>query len=141
MIDQKTTSHQSQIRPDLPEEQEHEVSLGTEVHGAVYVIAGAAYLWMLLIAWIAFSSPTGADLDLGFVTVIFAVFMGLAVLAYSVAHSHLHKRLPAWDEFVSSRISIATGAVQGWEMGVQIMIIPIALALAATALGIVYALT
>ena len=128
-------------RADMPEDQEHEVSLGTEVHGAVFLIAGLAYGWVLLVAWFAFGQNNAVHLDLSIVTVIFAVFMGVAGLAYGVAHTHLHKKLPSWDEFVWSKISVATGAISGWEAGLQIMIIPMALAVAATIFGIIYAFT
>lgn len=127
-------------RADMPEDQEHEVSLGTEVHGAVYLVAGLAYSWVLFVAWFAFGNDN-AILNLSIVTVIFAVFMGVAGLAYGVAHAHLHKKLPSWDEFVGSKISVATGVISGWEAGLQIMIIPLALAVAATIFGIMYAFT
>ena len=130
-----------QQRPELPEDQEHEVSLGNEIHGSIYFVAGLAYIWFMLVAWFVFSANGGIDYNLAIATLIVTIFMGLALLSYTVARSHLHRRLPTWDEFVTSKIPVATGSLSGWEAGLQIMIIPLALGFAATALGLVFALT
>jgi hypothetical protein len=69
------------------------------------------------------------------------MMMGLPMLAYLVSRSHLTKKLPAWDEFFNTRVETATGKMIGWQAAIEITVIPLALALGATLIGIVWMLT
>lgn len=136
-----TAEHPSDHHNERPEEAQHDVGVGVEMHGAVYIVMGLAYAWIMVMAWIAFGWNVGVDLDLSFASLVIAVMIGLPLLVYTVARAHLKKSGLTWDEFFNSRVEIATGSLKGWQAGLEIAVIPVALAFGATLIGIVWLLT
>lgn len=128
-------------RHEHPEEQQHDIGVGTEVHGAVYIVAGLAYAWIMFMAWVAFGRNAGAYLDLSFASLIIAVMMGLPLIVYAVARPHLKEQRPSWNDFFDAPVETATGEIVGWQAGIEIAIIPIVLAFGATLIGVVWMLT
>lgn len=126
---------------ELPEELQHDVGVGTEIHGAIFVVAGLAYIWLMTVAWVSFGLTGYADLDLSVASVIFVMIMTITLLVYVIARSHLTRKLPAWDEFFKGNVDTHTGPVPGWQAGLEIAMIPIVLAFSATLIGIVWMLT
>lgn len=114
---------------------------GGELPKAVYRTVFAAYLWMLIAAWIAFGTHATADINLGIATVVMAVFTAIPWLIYVTATHHKPAHSENAVHFVASRLDTATGSLSGGEAWLQIAIIPLALAIAATAFGLVYMLT
>ena len=113
---------------------------GSEFPRAVYASIGAAFVWMLAAAWLAFGTNTGTDLDLVIIGVLFAVFLGIPVILARVAK--LWWRMPQSPQkpFLSSQVDTATGDMPAGQAWIEVLIIPVALALAATLIGAVYML-
>jgi hypothetical protein len=113
---------------------------GSEFPRVVYASIGAAFVWMFAAAWLAFGTNTGTDLDLVIIGVLFAVFLGIPVILARVAR--LWWRMPQSPQkpFLSSHVDTATGDMPAGQAWIEVLIIPGALALAATLIGAVYML-
>jgi hypothetical protein len=107
---------------------------GAELPGAMYLTALLAYVWMLTAAWLAFGSSEESDLNLGVVSVLTIVMFALPILIVRTATRRLSKRSPNSSNLVGT----ATGDLPMSEACVQILLLPLALALAATAFGLTY---
>lgn len=129
-MDQRVANNDS-ANNDLP---------GGELPVAVYRTVLAAYVWMMLAAWIAFGAHATADINLGIATVVMVVFTAIPCLIYVTATHHKSAGQESTQHFVSSQLDTATGWLSGREAWLQIAIIPLALAVAATAFGAVYVL-
>ncbi len=112
---------------------------GDELPPAVYRTVIVAFAWMILAAWLAFGGATGTDLDLAVATVLCTVFLAIPVILRRTATNQLQKSHRLAKQFLESRVDIATGTVSGTEVWLQVVLIPVALALAATLIGGVYA--
>jgi hypothetical protein len=64
------------------------------------------------------------------------VFFALPVLVRLTAANQARKTREPSGDFLSSRVETATGTISGASAWVQVLIIPLALALAATLIGI-----
>lgn len=111
---------------------------GRELHSAVYISVLAAYAWMLMAAWISFGEPGRPDLVLSVATVIFIVFFAPPVICFRMAWKRVGARPPTWIEFVSSSVETATGRMSAAEAWLQILLVPCALAVAATLIGLAH---
>ena len=109
---------------------------GAEFPVAVYVSVFIAFAWIVVASWLAFADGDDADLALGFAAVLTIVFFALPVLVRLTAASHSSKTRDARGDFLSSRVETATGSLSGASAWLQVLIIPLALALAATLIGI-----
>ncbi len=107
---------------------------GSELPPAVYVSVLAAFAWILLASWVAFAGDGDADLALSFVIVLALVFFALPILVYVTAKHR--SRAPAVEgDFLSSRVETWTEMLTGASAWLQVLLIPAALALAATLIG------
>ena len=112
---------------------------GDEFPTTVYRSIVIAFAWMMVAAWLAFGSARGTDLDLAIATVLFAVFLALPIIMHrTAANRQSHEPQPDPQRFRSSQVEIATGTLSGHEAWLEVLLIPIALALAATLIGGVY---
>ena len=109
---------------------------GSELPPFVYVTVFAAFAWILLASWVAFAGDADADLPLSFVVVLALVFFGLPILVYLTA-KHLARKQAAQGDFLSERVQTWTETIGGGNAWLQILLIPAALALAATLIGAV----
>ena len=110
---------------------------GAELPVAVYISVFAAFAWIVLASWLAFGNGADAELALGFAGVLTVVFFALPVLVYLTAAAHRHGRREKTHGFGASRVETATGTLSGASVWLQIVLIPAALALAATLIGAV----
>lgn len=108
---------------------------GGEFPAAVYISAFAAFLWVVLAALIAFANGSDADLALGMAAVLTIVFFALPVLIRLTSRSHPRTARVEQGDFLSRRVETATGSLSGGSAWLQIVLIPAALALAATLIG------
>jgi hypothetical protein len=115
---------------------------GEEFSRAVYRAIVAAFGAILVISWLAFggNGDGDADLALGIATVLTVVFFALPILLRKTAAARLLRGPAQHDSFLHSRVEVATGTLGGAEVWLQILIIPLALAFAAAAIGAVYAI-
>jgi len=108
---------------------------GAELPVAVYVSVFAAFAWIVLASWLAFANDADADLSLGIAGVLTVVFFALPVLIRLTAMAHPRARQEKPHDFLASRVETATGTLSGASAWLQIVLIPAALALAATLIG------
>jgi hypothetical protein len=110
------------------------------VHPIVVKIALAALLWFLAVTWLAFAGSGGVDIDLTVVTLFFAVFFTLFLLlaSFSVADPRWPTRDTSLREFLTSKVGLATGEESGRDVLIEIALVPVVLAFAATLIGLAW---
>jgi hypothetical protein len=111
---------------------------GGEFPKVVYGSVVAAFVFLVLAAWATFGGSEDADLALAFATVVTIVFLALPILVRRTAAVRSTHQPTAPNDFLHSRVEIATGALTGAEVWLQILIIPTVLACAAVAIGAVF---
>ncbi len=114
---------------------------GGELPRAVYRSVIAAFAWMILVSWITFGTNREADYTLALASVLMVVFLAIPVLIYVTASHHMKGPQETLDHFLSTPVETATGSMSGAQAWIEIAIIPVALALAATLIGLVYILS
>jgi hypothetical protein len=114
----------------------------TGVHPVVVEIAIGATVWFLLVTWLSFAEGRGIDRDLVVVTLFFVMFFALFLLTASfAAHDpRWHLRNTSFREFLRSDVGTATGTMRGRDVLLEIALVPVSLALAATVIGLVVVL-
>jgi hypothetical protein len=112
----------------------------TGVHSAVAKVALAATIWFLLVTWLSFAWGRETDFVLVVVILFFAFFLGLFLLAASFSAKDVRwpVRETNFREFLGSDIRIGSGTLPGREVLIQIALLPVALALAATFIGLAW---
>jgi hypothetical protein len=110
---------------------------GAELPGFLYTSVLAAYLWIMLASWLAFAGDVDADLALGIAAVLAVVFFSLPLVIRRIAVASVHQRPQASRDFLAAPVETATGPLPGSSAWLQILIVPLALALAATLIGTV----
>jgi hypothetical protein len=110
------------------------------VHPIVVKIALAAVLWFLAVTWLAFAGSGGVDIDLTIVTLFFAIFFTLFLLlaSFSVADPRWPTRNTSVREFLTSDVGLATGTESGRDVLIEIALVPVVLAFAATLIGLAW---
>jgi hypothetical protein len=119
----------------LPESQR----TGEELHPKVYTSVVLAFAWIVGIAWLDFGFERSTESAwLATVPVVIAiVFFNVPFILRHAngARPRGHKHM---EDFLWSDLETATGRLRGWEAYVQIMTIPLSLALAATLFGLIW---
>lgn len=112
----------------------------TGVHPISVEIVLAAALWFLAVTWVSFARGGEVDLDLVVVTFFFAFFFALFLLtaSYAIKDPRWHLRETSFGEFLKSNVGTATGRMRGRDVLIEITMVPVLLALAATAIGLVW---
>ena len=128
----RTNQSPSEIETTVP---------GDEFPVVVYQSIVIAFAWMMIAAWLAFGGATGTDLDLAIATVLCTVFLAIPIIMHRTACNRLQRPHSVSKQFLSSRVDIATGSISGAEAWLQVILIPAALALAATLIGVVFVVT
>jgi hypothetical protein len=124
---------------DQPAEQKVPGELpGGELPSAVYRSVAIAFIWGALAAWLAFGRARGVDFDLSIGLIIFIMAAALPWIIRKTASHHISAEKTEVRPFLNSDVDTATGPLSGRQIWIQILIIPAALALAATLLGMVY---
>lgn len=108
-----------------------------EFPNAVYISVTAAFVWMILVACIVFGSGGQPVIPVALVTFILALVVAF-VLFNRLGKRRQTDRKEPLNRFLSAEVNIATGSVSGREAWIEVAIIPVALALAATLLAIIY---
>lgn len=111
----------------------------TGIHPIVVRIAVGAVLWFLAVMWIAFSGR-GTDLDLVIVTLFFATFFTLFLLTatFSAGDPRWPTKRTSLREFLNSKVGLATGTESGRDVLIEIALVPVTLAFAATLIGLAW---
>jgi cytochrome bd-type quinol oxidase subunit 1 len=115
----------------------HGPTLAREFPLGIYLSVVGAYTWLLIAAWLFFGRSGWTDFELAFVSIILLILFGLPAIAIRVAWSRSEDKGKPWADFLFSTVDTATGPLSGGEAWLQILVIPLILALAATAIEIV----
>jgi hypothetical protein len=128
-----------QDRGGASERSGYRSGFGEELPVAVYQSILLGFAGMLAVAWLTFGRTTGTDLDLGVVSVLCAVFLLLPLIMHRVAAARAARDQPDLHRFLAAPFETATGPLSPREAWLQVALIPVALAVAAVAIGGVYA--
>ena len=124
-----------------PKRSAYDEAPGSEIPSAVYVTLIVAFLWMGGIAWLFFHGPGYTDLDLLEATLLVVIMLGLPVLLVKMADRKKaadHALHAGPEKPNTGKIDIFTETLPEGEAALQIVIIPLTLALGATLFGLVY---
>jgi hypothetical protein len=113
---------------------------GSEFPSILYISIAGAFAWMLGAAWLAFGTSAGTDLDLAMVTVLGIVFIGIPAAMHHTAGTRFQWTPKRMAGFLSTHVDTWTGPMPAKQAYLEVMLIPTALAVAATLIGGVYML-
>jgi hypothetical protein len=108
---------------------------GAELPPFVYLSVLAAFAWVMLASWLAFARDGDAALALAVAIVLGIVFFALPIVVHRVAVAHSSAGHERAHDFLSAPVETATGPLPGAGAWLQVLLIPLALALAATLIG------
>lgn len=126
-----TTGDDAPTRIEMP---------GHEFPTSVYLSIIGAFAWMLATAWLAFSAADGTDLDLGMVTVLTLMFFGIPLAMHHTSVRSASDVPKSMRQFMHASVDTYTGEMPARQAWLEVVMIPVALALAATLIGTVYVL-
>jgi hypothetical protein len=113
---------------------------GAEFPNFVYVSVLVAFAWIMLASWLAFAGEMDARLPLGIAIVLALVFFALPVIIHHVAVTRTRDKPVVTHDFLSAPVDTATGPLRGSSAWLQVLMIPLSLALAATLIGAAFLL-
>lgn len=145
----RETATEQPHRPEPPSNRPVEASSAesTEaaeagVHPMTTKIALGAAAWFLVVTWFSFAWGEEIDFLLVIVILFFAMFFTLFLLtaSYSAHDPRWPVRETGFREFLASDIGIGEGTMRGRDVLIGILLIPVALAFAATLIGLAWVL-
>jgi hypothetical protein len=107
------------------------------VHPSITDVALMAVAWTVGVVWILFSHGYYAPLMFGVVTLLAVIFVVLPFILFRLGRKGDAPPPPAFLEWADGQLDTATGPIDGREAAIMILLIPIALAVGMTALGLV----
>ncbi len=117
---------------------------GAEFPTFVYVSVLAAFAWIMIASWLAFAQDMDAALALGIAIVLGIVFFALPIIIRHAATAFTHAKPKAAGDlsgdFLTAPVDTATGPLPGASAWLQVLLIPLTLALAATLIGAAFLL-
>ena len=129
----------SMDKTGAPQIEAGETDLQPEVrlHPVAVEIGIGAGLWFVAMAWLDFARYGEIDYLLAIVTLFFVMFFTLFLLtaSYSAHDPRWPSRDTSFREFLRSSFGTATGSMRGREVLIEIALLPLALAFAATLIG------
>ena len=111
---------------------------GVEPPAGIYRTIVAVYAWMLLVAWLDFSRTVEASWLAAVAIIIGIVRFGIPFLLRRTNRASARVSQRGLEELLHSDLETATGRLPGREAYLQIVMIPLCLALAATAFGAIW---
>jgi hypothetical protein len=134
-----TTSEEGGLGSDEPRSSYGTIP-GAEFPAFVYISVLAAFAWIMLASWLAFAADMDAALSLSFAVVLGIVLFALPIIIREVAVANTRTKHEATGDFLSAPVETATGPLRGSSAWLQVLIIPLSLALAATLIGAAFVL-
>lgn len=112
----------------------------TSVHPVVIKIVVGAAIWFLVVTWFSFAWDSETNFFLSIVILFFAFFFTLFLFTASFSRYAPHgaHRKTSFREFLKSNVRIGRGTMRGRQVLIQIALIPVSLALAATLIGLAW---
>ena len=141
MSNRTTTKSHNPHNPEASSARQMQAS-ETGVHSAVAKVVLGAVIWFLLVTWLAFAWSRETDFVLVVVILFFGFFLSLFLLtaSFSAKDARWPVRDANFREFLGSHIRIDRGMLSGREVLIQIALLPVSLALAATLIGLAWVL-
>lgn len=136
----RTPIEQAEASPVSADTREGQAPTETGVHTAVAVIAVGAALWFIAMSWLDFARGGEIDYLLAIVTLFFVIFFTLFLLtaSYSLHDPRWPLRDTSFREFLRAKVGTATGTMRGRDVLIEIALVPVSLAFAATLIGLVW---
>jgi hypothetical protein len=118
----------------------HVTAQPTGIHPIAFKIAIGAIIWFLGVTWIAFAGEGGIDLNLAIVTLFCAIFVSLFLLvaSFTEGDSRWPTRQTSLHAFLDSDVAIGSGTMRGRDVLIEIALVPVVLAFAATLIGLAW---
>jgi hypothetical protein len=109
---------------------------GEELPSAIYVSVLVSFAGLLVASWLLFARSGEVGLDLIIATVLFTAMLGLPVLLGRMVsrRTGAHGRRSG---MAPTHVETHTGTLSSGEAWLQILLIPLAMAFAAVAIGVV----
>jgi hypothetical protein len=110
------------------------------VHPVVTKIAVGAAVWFLAITWLSFAGSGETNFLLVIVVLFFALFITLFLLTvnYNRGDPRWPVRETSFRRFLKSEIAVGDSKMRGRDVLIGIALIPVALAFAATLIGLAW---
>jgi hypothetical protein len=123
-----------------PETKDSQTATETGVHRVVPEIAVGAALWFIAMAWLDFARGGEIDYLLAIATLFFVIFFTLFLLtaSYTLHDSRWPSRDTSFREFLRAKVGTATGTMRGRDALIEIALVPVSLAFAATVIGLAW---
>ncbi|MFM9846141.1 MAG: hypothetical protein ACKVP3_03165 [Hyphomicrobiaceae bacterium] len=110
---------------------------GEELPAVIYVSALLSFAGLLAAAWLLFDRNDEIGLDLMIATVLFTAMLGLPLLLARMVSRQTQAHSQRSGAAPSAHVEIYTGTLSIGEAWLQILLIPLAMAFAAVAIGVV----
>ena len=110
--------------------------LWEHVHPAVCRIALGLIAWTIGAVWVLFSHSYYGPLLYGVVTLLVLVFVLLPMILFRMGHQST-TRMSSFQEWMHGRFDTASGPIEAREAAIMILLIPTAVAVGMTALGLI----
>jgi hypothetical protein len=110
------------------------------VHPIVVRTGIGAALWFVAVVWLAFAAGTETDYLLVIVTMFFVMFfvLFLFLASYSLNDPRWPSRSTGLREFLTSEVGVGSGKMSGRDVLIETTLLPVALAFAATLIGLAW---
>jgi hypothetical protein len=131
---------QSETSQVAGETRDSQTAQETGVHTVVAEIGVGASLWFIVMTWLDFARGGEIDYLLVIVTLFFVIFFALFLLtaSFSLHDPRWPLRDTSFREFLHAKVGTATGTMRGRDVLIEIALIPVSLAVAATVIGLVW---
>jgi len=139
--DNKFTSQATSLSTTADSEEVVLTTPGYEFPKAVYITVIGAFAWMFAIAWVAFGSADGTDLDLGIASVLAIVSLAIPLAIHHTAFRRTHEGQTPLHKFMAVPFDTFTGDMPARQAWLEVALIPVALAVAATLFGAAFLLS
>ncbi len=118
----------------------HVTSQSTGIHPIVFKIAINTVLWFIAVVWTAFAGNGGIDFYLTIVTLFCAIFVSLFLLvaSFTAGDSRWPARQTSLHAFLDSDVAIGGETMRGRDVLIEIALVPVVLAFAATLIGLAW---
>jgi len=115
----------------------HVTRQATGIHPIVFEIAIGAVLWFIVVVWTAFAGKGGIDFYLAIVTLFCAMFV-LLVASLATGDQRWPARQTSFSAFLDSDVAIGGETMRGRDVLIEIALVPVVLAFAATLIGLAW---
>ena len=132
----RETNHHAQVDESAPRSSYGQVP-GEELPGAVYMSILLSFAGLLAASWLLFDRSDEIGLDLIIASVLFTAMLGLPVLLGRMVARRTRVDGRRARAQPGTHVDIYTGRLSSGEAWLQILLIPIVMALAAVAIGLV----